>query len=470
MSIKTAVAIPLLLALVRAAVYASEGPGDDLDPAPWSMADEIVASIELPRIPKLAINITDFGTVASDGQDDRAAILAAIEAASQGGGGRVILPAGEWYSAGPVVLQSRIEFHLAEGATLLFSPRAADYLRGVRRQWEGTMMRGYLPLVYGAGVEDIAITGKGTIDGNTNSEFHAWDRDEAARRVAAESVQQLRRLGRKGKDGSAVEERIFGEGSNLRPSAIQFLGAKRVLLEGYTIRNSPFWVNHLVFTEQATMRRVTVESHFGNNDGIDVDSSSYVLIEDNHFRTGDDSVVVKSGRDRDGRDIDIPSEYVVVRNNDMGGEDGIGLGSEMSGGVRFVFFENNVLRRGASAVRFKSSLERGGVVEHIRVRNMSIEEFDNLIWFQLVRGDEVEPQYPGTYRDILFENLVVERAGRVLHVEAPAVLPLSDVTLRNVKIREAEQVLDIENVEDLRFDNVTVGGQRVDGKLSWRKK
>jgi len=440
-------------------------PAAAADAAPWSMAQDIVSRIELPQIPGRQFDITQFGAVPGDGLDDRPAILHAISKAADSGGGRVVLPAGEWYSAGPVVLKSRIDFHVGEGATLLFSPAAADYLPVVETRWEGTMMMGYSPLIYAQDVEDVAITGTGLIDGNPDSEFHLWNSEVNDPRLPWAATQSLRQMG---KDGVPVKDRVFGEGSYLRPSAIQILGGRRVLLEDYTIKNSPFWVNHLVFTRHATMRGVNVDSHWSNNDGVDVDSSSYVLIEHNHFRTGDDSVVVKSGRDRDGREIGIPSEYVVVRNNDMGGEDGIGLGSEMSGGVRFVFFDNNVLRSGSSAVRFKASLDRGGTVEHIRARDFAVEAFDTLFWFQLIRGDETDGRFPSTYRDIVFEDFRVDQVGLVLEVSAPAVAPLSDVTLRNINIGEAGQTLDIRNVERLTFDNVTVGDQRIDGALSWR--
>src|SRR4051794_2472315 len=141
-------------------------------------------------------------------------------------------------------------------------------------------------------------------------------------------------------------QRRLGEGNFLRPSMIQFFGAKRVLLEDYTLKNSPFWVNHLVYTDHAVVRGLNVDSHMANNDGIDVDSSSYVLIEKNVFRTGDDSVVVKSGRDLDGRQVGKPSEYVVVRNNDLGVDDGRAPGTRISGDIPNVLFQDHVLRKG----------------------------------------------------------------------------------------------------------------------------
>jgi polygalacturonase len=160
---------------------------------------------------------------------------------------------------------------------------------------------------------------------------------------------------------------------------------------------------------------------------------------------------------------------VVVRHNDMGGEDGIALGSEMSGGIRHVYFTDNVLRKGASAIRFKANLDRGGTVEHIRVRNFTVEAFENLIWFQLDYPGQLGGNFPSTYRDIVFENFTVERAGTVFNADAPAAAPLRDVTLRNVTIRQADRTFILKNVEGLKLENVRIGGQRVDGRLEWRQ-
>ena len=425
----------------------------------WTRADEIVRSIKLPEIPARDYVITNFGAKPDGAADNRPAIQAAIKKAAAEGGGRVVIPAGIWLSKGPIHLASKINLHVAEGATLLFSPETKYYLPVVLTRWEGTEVYGYSPLIYAFEVKDVAITGKGTIDGNGASEFLLW---------IPKAEKDFQRLRRMGADGVPVKERVFGVGTHLRPPIIQFFRAERVLLEDYTVLNSPFWVNHLVYTDNAVMRRVRVDSHKPNNDGVDVESSRNVLVENCWFRTGDDSVVVKSGRDRDGREINRPSENVVVRNNDMGGEDGIALGSEMSGGIRYVYFTDNILRKGASAIRFKANLDRGGTVEHIRVRNFTVEEFENLFWFQLDYPGQLGGNFPSTYRDIVFENFTVERAGTVFNGDAPAAAPLRDVTLRNINIKQADRTFVLKNVEGLRLENVTIGGQRVDGRLDWR--
>jgi polygalacturonase len=418
----------------------------------WSLVATIVERIEAPRIPDREFRVT-LPDARPDSGDARPAILAGIEAAAAAGGGRVALSKGTWFSRGPIHLRSGIELHLEEGATLVFSPDPADYLPVVKTRWEGTEVMSYSPLVYARDVEDVAITGPGTIDGNAASGFHGWHGQAAA------DVQRLRRMGF---EGVPLEARVFGAGTRLRPPLVQILGGRRVRLEGYTARNSPFWVNHLVYVEHATVRGLTVDSHFPNNDGVDVDSSRWVLVERSTFRTGDDAVVIKSGRDLDGRRVGRPSEYVVVRDNDMGGEDGIALGSEMSGDIRYVFFTDNRLRSGASAIRFKANLDRGGTVEHVGARRFDVGSFERLFWFQLDYPGELGGRFPSVYRDIVFQDFSVGDVGTFFEAHAPAEAPLRQVVLENISVRSAKRRLVLDNVEGLALDEVRVGGERVE--------
>jgi polygalacturonase len=442
-------------AVVGAAlVWASESaPAFSQDPAPgrvdWSLVETIVGRIEAPRIPGRSYRVADFGAAGDGVADARPAILSAIAAASAEGGGRVVLSPGVWRSRGPIRLQSRIELHLEPGAHLLFAPEPDLYLPVVETRWEGTRVLSYSPLVYARDVEDVAITGAGTIDGNAKSGFHAWHP------LANSDMQRLRRMGF---TGVPLEERVFGAGTYLRPPLVQFVRARRARLEGFTAVNSPFWVNHLVYSEHVTVRGIKVESHFPNNDGVDVDSCRWVLVEDSTFRTGDDAVVIKSGRDLDGRTVAMPSEYVVVRENDMGGEDGIALGSEMSGDIRYVFFTDNVLRSGSSAIRFKANLDRGGTVEHVGVRRFAVGSFDRLFWFQLDYPGELGGNFPSTYRDIVFEGFEVGDVGTLFEAHAPPEAPLRGVVVRDVTVASAKKTLILENVEDLRLSDVTVAG------------
>lgn len=417
------------------------------------------SAVHEPVIPAQDFLITNYGAAGDGRTDSLPAIMAAIEDACQAGGGRVVIPAGEWFSKGPIHLQSKIDLHVSEGARLLFSPEPSDYLPVVPTRWEGTELYGYSPLIYANGVHDVAITGAGTLDGNENSVFHSWAADEKQE----DDQLALRRMGI---DGTPVNQRVFGPGTFLRPSMVQFFHAERVLLEDYTIHNSPFWINHLVYTKHATVRRLTVDSHRANNDGVDIDSTSYAVVENNLFRTGDDSVVVKSGRDADGRRVGIPSEHVLVQNNDMGGEDGIALGSEMSGDVRYVYFVNNTLREGSSAIRFKGNFDRGGVVEHIAVRNFTVESFDTLFWFQLDYPGEMGGNYPPVYRDLVFSNFSVEKTGVMFEAHGPEGYPIRDVRLKDIEIGDVETPLIFDGIVNLTFDSVVFNEDVLNGSVS----
>lgn len=449
---------PLLFSLILLTLFSGTGFADSFTAKRWRTPEQIIADIQSPQIPSKSYNITDFG--AEKGQDARPAIIAAIEAAVENGGGKVVIPAGRWLSNGPLHLKSKINLHLEDKAHLLFSAKTDHYLPMVKTRWEGTEVYTYSPFIYAYKVQDVAITGSGTIDGNAKSQFKRWHKKQL------DDIYKLRTMGF---NSVALEERKFGKGTFLRPPLIQFFQAERVLLEGYTSKNSAFWVNHLVYTQHATVRNLKVDSHFPNNDGLDIESSQQVLVENCLFRTGDDSVVVKSGRDLDGRTIGVPSKDIVVRNNDMGGEDGIGLGSEMSGGISNVYFLDNVLRKGDSAFRFKSNLDRGGKVEHIVVKNFQVEEFTNLFWFQMNYPSKQGGNFPSTYKDIVFENISVKKVENFLEIHAPDAAPLQDVLFKNIFVGETKNTFTVENAINLNFFNVVIGGQRIDGHLNWRQ-
>ncbi len=421
----------------------------------WKQMEVIDKKVQAPQIPNAKFTITDFGAVAD--KDARPAILQAIATAVKAGGGQVIIPAGSWLSNGPIQLQSHIDLHLAEGATLLFGADAKDYLPAVLTRWEGTEIYGYSPLIYANGVTDVAITGKGTIDGNSRSEFHGW---------SAQAADDIARLRQMGFDGVPLAQRQFGEGHYLRPSLIQILHAERVLLEGYSATNSPFWVNHLVYSDHVRVKAVKVDSMFANNDGVDVDSCRWVVIEDNHFHTGDDSVVIKSGRDLDGRTIARPSENVVVKNNILDGEDGVGIGSEMSGGIKNVYLSDNTYLGGVSVFRLKANLDRGGKVEHIRIRNTKIGEAKFLFWFDLsYSAGYLGGNFPARYQDIVFENISADKVGSFFYGHAPEVEPLRDVLFKNIQVKSSEQFMDFANIKNVTFEQLLLNGQKISAKF-----
>jgi polygalacturonase len=431
-------------------------------PAELNKAVEaIVKNINLPSIPDRTFNVVDFGERSALSQNLLPAINQAIATASNAGGGKVVIPEGTWPVNGPIHLKSKINLHLEAGATLIFSPEPSHYLPVVKQRWEGTEVYNYSPLIYAANVEDIAISGNGTIDGNANSVFHSWHKKQNA---------DISKLRKQGFSGVPLAERVYQQGSYLRPGLIQIFGAKRVLLEGYTAINAPFWVNHLVYTDHAIVRNLKVNSHFPNNDGIDVESSTYVLVENNQLSTGDDSVVIKSGRDLDGRTIARPSHHIVVKNNLMGGEDGIGLGSEMAAGISEVYFLQNTFTKGNAAFRFKSNLDRGGLVENIYIDQADVGEFDTLFWFQLNYPSELGGNFETRYRNIHFSNVKTKDIGTSFFIRAHDAYPLENVTFNQITIENNKQIFDVENAVNVNFNQVQIQQQILNGTMSWQSK
>lgn len=414
---------------------------------------EIVNQIEEPDIPELQYDIRDYGAV-GDGQSDALpAIRKAIFDCSQAGGGTVFIPSGQWFVKGPIHLKSKIELRLEEGAYVKFSEDTDDYLPVVLTRWEGTVCYNYSPLIYAADATDVALTGKGVLDGNAGNGFATWRPNQKPDQLL------LRQMGN---NLFPVQKRVFGKGHWLRPPFIQFYNCKRVLIEDVKIVESPFWCIHPVFCYNVIVRRVEIESYRLNNDGVDPDSSVNVLIEDCVFRTGDDAVAIKAGRDQDGWRIGQATENVVVRNCKMPAvHNGLAIGSEMSGGVRSVYMENCEIGVARSCLYFKSNLDRGGYIEHVRLRNIRVEHSKNAFIdmttdYHSWRGNH----YPPRYHDFVLEDVSCGKADRYgIYAVGKEGALISNVLIKNVTIDSANIPHRIALVEDFRFENVKINGK-----------
>ena len=239
-----------------------------------------------------------------------------------------------------------------------------ERLQAVAR-FEGVELLNYSPFVYANGVENIAITGEGTLDGNAdNSHWWPWKGQALFGYYPGQPKDDARRtLFEMGEKGVPPGERRFGEGSYLRPNFIQPIASKNVLIEGVHLINSPMWVMNPVYCTNVTIRNVTVNTQGPNTDGCDPDSCADVLVRNCNFSDGDDCIAIKSGRDRDGQKVNIPSQDIVIQNcRFQAGHGGVGIGSETSGGVRHIFaeqckFDSTNLEM---AIRLKTNPARGG--------------------------------------------------------------------------------------------------------------
>ncbi|MFI5338029.1 MAG: glycoside hydrolase family 28 protein [Opitutales bacterium] len=382
--------------------------GDTPDhPLEWTDLPGLLARIRPPEFPARNYDVTAYGAKPDGLTDCRPAVQAAIEACTAAGGGHVLLPAGTYLLNGPVRLRSNVDLHLAEKTVLLFSGRPEHFLPMVLTRWEGTILYNYSPLIYARGAENIAVTGRGVIDGNARREFRGWA--PGISRLQAKGQERSRQMGAA---GTPLAERQFGPGSYLRPSMIQPYECRSVLIEDVTVRDSPFWVIHPVFCRNVTVRGVTVDSLLINNDGCDPDSCTDVLVENCRFHTGDDGVAIKAGRDadawRDGRE----TRNVIIRNCLFQSEiNALCIGSEMSAGVRGVFMEDCRVEQGESCLYFKSNADRGGCIENVRVRRVHID----LSRAAVIRFETNYHGYRGghaftAYRDFVLEDVTCDRA------------------------------------------------------------
>ncbi len=418
---------------------------------PWAEADRVAAGVQRPVIGPGRVVITDFGAQPGFANDALPAIRAAL-AALGAAGGRLTVPAGEWQVNGPIHLTSRVELHVADGAVLRFGTNAADYLPVVFTRWEGTECFNYSPPIYAVGAEDVAITGGGTIDGQGFAGFFQWRARQRPDQMA------LRKMGA---DGVPVAERLFGAGHYLRPSFVQFVGCRRVLIDGPSFRDSTFWMIHPVYCDHVTVRNVRLKSDHLNSDGVDPDSSTNVLIEKCVFDVGDDGVAIKAGRDQDGWRVARPSAYIVVRDcvytGSAGG--GMAIGSEMSGGVHHIWCERYAMNDVVHGLYFKSNLDRGGEITNVHIRDIAITKAQSVIIFTTDYHGHRGGDFPTRFTDISIQRVACSEAIVGFSLVGAARAPLGRVSVRDVVIGTAKTPLRARNADGLSLTDVVVSGQ-----------
>lgn len=319
--------------------------------------------LKAPEFPGKIFPVTDFGAVASDTiHMNTAAIPSAIDACHKAGGGKVLILSGVWLT-GAIHLKNNVNLHLEKGVELRFSQIFEDYLPVVLVQRGGVSCYTYSPFIYANQRENVAITGEGVLNGR-GQVWWPWKNKQPG----------MVRLFEMGKQGTPIEERVFGTVEDgVRPPFIQFLVCRNILVEGITMKDGPSWNLHPVFCSDMIIRGVKIIAHGPNNDGIDPDGCRNVLIEDCFVDVGDDNICLKSGRDEEARRIGRPCENIVIRRcTTKSGHGGFVIGSEMSAGIKNVLVEDFRFFGTDRGLRFKSRVGRGGIVENIWVPRLVV--------------------------------------------------------------------------------------------------
>ena len=423
------------------------------------MYQQIEQSIRVPQFAEKAFPITKFGAKTTNPAiQNQKAIQKAIDACSKKGGGKVIIPAGEKFLTGAITLKDGVNFVVEEGATLefVFQPELYPI---VETSWEGLECFNLSPCIYAFKAKDIAITGKGTIDGGgSNDTWWPWNGNPRfgwKEGMISQRIESRPRLLKNGEDGipmynekgERTPERVFGPQDGLRPQLVSFNKCEGILLEDVTLLRSPFWVIHPLHSTDITVRRVKMINDGPNGDGCDPECCDRVLIEDCYFNTGDDCIAIKSGRNRDGRERNMPSKNIIIRNCEMkNGHGGVVIGSEISGGCQNVFAHDCVMDSPEleRVLRIKTNSCRGGIIENINMRNVKVGVCKESV---LKINLDYEPKeiccrgYYPTVRNVYMENVTSES---------------SQYGVQIIGLDEDTYVYDI-TVKDCKFNGVKDG-------------
>ena len=419
---------------------------------PGDMTVEIAAilkNITEPAIPNHSINVLDFGAKGDSFSDNKFAFDNVIMALNEKGGGKIIVPAGNFLINGPIHFVSNMDLHLEKGARLMFGSNSDDYLPVVKTSWEGTFLFNYSPLIYALECKNISITGEGVIDGEASAIWSLWQKLQTKDQLLSREMNHK---------NLPVEQRIFGKGHFLRPQFIQFFDCENVKVEGVKIEDSPFWCIHLLRCQNAIVRGVSYDAQNKNNDGIDPEYSKNVLIENVTFNNSDDNVAIKSGRDDEGRASAVCSENIIVRNCHFKGLHAIVIGSEMSAGVQNVYVHDcdfaGKLFRG---IFLKSNPDRGGFMRNIYVKNVSFGTVEDCIYITSFYKNE-GAGHVTEVKEVYFENITCQKAGGSgIVIQGFPDKKISDIHFTNIRIDTVKNAVSMTDSENIILNNIVIG-------------
>lgn len=417
----------------------------------------VLISIGLSASAQNYYNVLAFGAKNDSSKLATVAIKDAIESASKKGGGTVYFPAGK-YLTGPIHLKSNITIFIDAGAELHFSDNFDDYLPMVKSRYEGVDVTSFSPLFYAYNAENIAIIGRGIIDGHGKK---WWDFVEGYKEGQPRSKWQ-HQFDELNKDILLPDDPKQLKRGFLRPPLIQTMYCKNFLIQGVTIRNSPFWTVNPEFCENVTIHAVSIinpKSLAPNTDGINPESCKNVRISDCYISVGDDCITIKSGKDGPGRRTAVPAEnYTITNCTMMSGHGAVVIGSEMSGDVRKITISNCVFDGTDRGIRLKTARGRGGVVEEIRISNIIMKNIrDQAIVLDMqyakTNPEPVSERTP-RFRNIHFSN-ITGQTNQAAYINGLEEMPIENITFNDINL-DAKTGFTIQNANKIEFHNVTV--------------
>ena len=358
-------------------------------------------------------NVADYGASADGSHPATEGIRAAIQAAKAAGGGTVVIPPGK-YTCGPIELASNLVLQIDAGAVLQFPAARLPYAWG---RVQGIECLAPIPLIGGTGLENVTITGRGTITTNNADWTRLMGGPQPKTTASAGTAfgPAWNRLLALLQQKTPQPESVYLEAAPLlRPPFIRMKDCHNVLIEGIRMVGAPFWSIHLLYSDNLVVRGVSLETFPGAfTGGIYIDSSRDVRISDCYLDNGDDAITLKAGKDADGLRVNRPTENVAITNCVIHrGSGGIVIGSETSGGVRNVVVTGIVCQGTQAGINIKSERGRGGVVENVRMDNLVFEDVGRAIsvaQFYSMQGETPPPPEPVSRRTPVFRDISISR-------------------------------------------------------------
>jgi len=449
-------------------------------------------SVNLPMF-----NVVDYGAKNDASAPATEAFAKAIAAAKKAGGGTVFVPAGH-YVSGPIEMVSNLTLNFDAGAIVDFPAMMLPFTPG-RQQGIETLTP--VPLIGGHDLENVAVVGRGVLRSNNADwmKLHGRQQPKAEDPGSANGPHWEQLLNDLNAGKAIPEEEYNDAAAELRPSFLRFMNSRNILVSGLRFIGSPMWTVHLLYSENATVENLVIETYPGiQTDGIVVDSSRFVRIANDYIDTGDDGIVIKSGKDADGLRVSRPAEDVVITNCTVHHAHGaVSIGSETSGGIRNIAASNMTVKDTENGARIKSARGRGGVVEDIRFDNWTMENVGEAIVvtnYYLMEGETRRGGQPVSkttpvFRNIAMSHMTIDGARALIDIAGLPEMPIQnlrisdvmgtgkkgmtaayteDLELHNVQLNPASGLaFSVEHAHDLQLDDVAASRPAPQSPVIW---
>ena len=423
--------------------------------------------IEKIKIRSKVFNVEKYGAVGDGRTLSTTAIQKAIDACAEAGGGKVLFNKGR-YLTGSLFIKKDVFLQLDKGVEILGSQNLADYPE-INTRVAGIEMKWPAALINISKAENAGLIGEGTVNAQGKP---FWDAYWALR-----------------KEYEPKGLRWIVDYDAKRPRTLIVDNSSNILVKGVTLQASGFWTVHVLYSSHVTVDGIIIQNNIGGHgpstDGIDIDSSSWILVQNCDIDCNDDNFCIKSGRDWDGLRVNRPAEYIVIR--DCISRKGGGLitfGSETSGGMRHIFAKNLKANGTGVGIRFKSAKNRGGTVEDIYLDNIQMSNVGTAIeitpnwnpsysysalpagydiktvpehWKKMLEPVSPEKGIPH-FKDVYISNINVSGARKAILADGLSEAPLKNFNFKNMQI-SAKTAGSVKNAENWKWENVKISAE-----------